>query len=81
MSVEFPNKEDDFMAGDERNQIHATLLSMHVMWMREHNRVAEKLKQYLNNRLEQLPPKERDELIFQVCEFPYFGRGAMGFKF
>ena len=48
MKIEFPNKEDDFVAGDGRNQIHATLLSMHVMWLREHNKIADKLGQGVN---------------------------------
>ena len=67
MSLDLPHKEDDFIAGDERIQIQATLLSMHVMWMREHNRIAEKLNQVLKDRLAKLTPKERDEIVFQVC--------------
>ncbi len=66
MKIEFPNKEDDFVAGDGRNQIHATLLSMHVIWLREHNRIAEKLGQALKYKLEKFGPKERDEIIYQV---------------
>jgi hypothetical protein len=72
MKTEFPNREEDFIAGDERNQIHATLLSMHVMWMREHNRIAENLEQALRSKLEKLDPKERDEIIFQVYSFDTF---------
>ena len=67
MSLDLPHKEDDFISVDERNQIQATLLSMHVLWMREHNRIAEKLNQVLRERLEKLTPKERDEIVFQVC--------------
>jgi len=66
MKIEFPNKEDDFVAGDGRNQIHATLLSMHVMWLRQHNRIAERLGQALKYKLQNLGPKERDEIIYQV---------------
>ena len=66
MKTEFPNQDTDFIAGDERNQIHATLLSMHVMWLREHNRIAQKLGEVLRLKLEKYNPKERDEIIFQV---------------
>jgi hypothetical protein len=48
------------------------LLSMHVMWMREHNRIAENLEQALRSKLEKLDPKERDEIIFQVYSFDTF---------
>ena len=66
MSAEFPNKDDDFVTGDVRSQIHATLLSMHVLWMREHNRIAEKLAAALKYKIDKMGPKERDEVLFQV---------------
>ena len=68
MKAEYPNLDDDFVSGDERTQIHATLLSMHVLWMREHNRIAEKLAEVLMPRLEKYGRKERDEILFQVPE-------------
>lgn len=62
---DFPNQPDDFVAGDERVETHATLLSMHVLWMREHNRVASSLAQVLKDKLRNYDQKEFDELVFQ----------------
>ena len=35
---------EDFVAGDGRVMSQPTLLSFHVLWLREHNRIATQLK-------------------------------------
>ena len=66
MATESPSKDDDFVTGDVRSQIHATLLSMHVLWLREHNRIAERLAEALKYKIDKMSPKEQDEILFQV---------------
>jgi len=69
MNVDPPNEPNDFVAGDVRVEVHAALLSMHVLWLREHNRIAAKLSKSLGNYLSNLSVKERDDLIFEVDLF------------
>lgn len=54
-----PQTQADFVAGDERVNEHPFLTSMHVLFMREHNRIAEELGRHLPEALRQ------DELIYQ----------------
>ncbi len=42
-----PEKEEDFMAGDMRVNEHPFLATLHVVFVREHNRVAKLLREYL----------------------------------
>ena len=54
-----PETQEDFVAGDERINEHPFLTAMHVITLREHNRIAEKLKRHLPAYL------RTDETIFQ----------------
>jgi len=56
---------DDFMCGDSRAQAHSSVLSMHITWMREHNRIAKELGQIFRQKYSQYQGQELDELIFQ----------------
>ena len=42
-----PEKPEDFMAGDMRVNEHPFLATLHVVFLREHNRIAKQLKEYL----------------------------------
>ncbi|XP_040572196.1 salivary peroxidase/catechol oxidase [Lepeophtheirus salmonis] len=54
-----PEKESDFVAGDNRVNEHPFLSSMHVIFLREHNKIARGLKKYLPVEL------RTDEIIYQ----------------
>lgn len=54
-----PQKQMDFVAGDNRVNEHPFLSAMHVIFLREHNRIAAQFKKYLRNEL------KNDEVIFQ----------------
>ena len=56
-------KPDDFVAGDDRAQSLASLLSVHVLWHREHNRIARKLAPLIRPKGTQ---QNKDELLYQV---------------
>jgi len=49
-----PEKIDDFMAGEMRVNEHPFLTTLHVVFVREHNRVAKLLKEYLPSALHQV---------------------------
>jgi len=49
----------DFVAGDNRVNEHPFLSALHVVFLREHNRIAAQLKKYLRNEF------KNDEVIFQ----------------
>lgn len=68
MSLDPPNEPNDFVAGDVRVEVHAALLSTHVLWLREHNRIASKISEALKDKLNHLSVKEKDDLIFEVRE-------------
>ena len=57
-------KMDDFVAGDDRAMSQPTLLSMHILWLREHNRVAKNLQYYLKPKGDQ----SQDDILFQVIK-------------
>ena len=57
---------EDFVAGDGRVMSQPTLLSLHVLWLREHNRIASNLKTALGEALHKFNDQERDEILFQV---------------
>ena len=58
------------MAGDGRVMSQPTLLSFHVLWLREHNRIASRLKTALQAALEgqdhHFSDQAKDEVLFQV---------------
>jgi len=56
---ERPQRPEDFIAGDMRVNEQPFLTAMHVLFLREHNRIAKLLRTYL--------PKEyrKDELLYQ----------------
>lgn len=57
------HKPNDFVAGDDRAQSQPTLLSMHVLWLREHNRIAKNLQSLLKPKGNQ---PNIDEILYQV---------------
>ena len=56
------------MAGDFRAMVQPTLLSMHNLFLLEHNRIAEGIRRELAGRLlaAGMSPLEEDEVLFQV---------------
>ena len=52
-----PQRPDDFMAGDMRVNEQPFLSSMHVLFLREHNRIAKLLKEYLPRSLHKVRNK------------------------
>ena len=57
--------QDDYITGDNRAQTHSTILATHVLWMREHNRVAKALLEPIKQQYPQLSADKLDELVFQ----------------
>jgi len=54
-----PETQKDFVAGDMRINEHPFLTAMHVIFMREHNRIAYQLKKHLPSYL------QKDETLYQ----------------
>ena len=54
-----PETQEDFVAGDNRVNEHPFLTAMHVIFLREHNRVAHQLKKHLPEYL------QKDETLYQ----------------
>jgi len=54
-----PETSSDFVAGDRRANEHPFLSSVHAIFLREHNRIAKLLKEYLPPHLQQ------DEILYQ----------------
>ena len=48
-----------------------TLLSLHVLWLREHNRIASGLKTALEAALRNFTDQAKDEVLFQVNFLTY----------
>ena len=57
--VECLGGQNCFLAGDVRVNEQLGLLTMHTIWMREHNRIA--------NELAKLNPQWKSEMVFQVA--------------
>ena len=49
-----PEKIDDFMAGEMRVNEHPFLTTLHIVFVKEHNRIAKLLKEYLPSALHQV---------------------------
>jgi hypothetical protein len=47
-----PEKSDDFMAGEMRVNEHPFLTTLHIVFVKEHNRIAKLLKEYLPTALQ-----------------------------
>ena len=59
----------DYHCGDDRSMAHPLLLSMHNVWVREHNRIADGLRRAFERRAGDNYGKDRngdDEFIFQA---------------
>ena len=59
----------DFVSGDGRVMSQPTLLSLHVLWLREHNRIASRLKDLLQPSLNSFSDQAADQVLFQVGSF------------
>ena len=57
---------EDLVAGDGRVMSQPTLLSLHVLWLREHNRIAASLKNVLHNDMRNFTDQAVDQVLFQV---------------
>eukprot|EP00094_Tigriopus_californicus_P005399 TCALIF_05205-PA protein Name:"Similar to Pxt Chorion peroxidase (Drosophila melanogaster)" AED:0.03 eAED:0.03 QI:113/0.9/0.90/1/1/1/11/71/1447 len=55
----------DFISGDSRNALQPTLLSLHNLFLLEHNRIAQAILKAMRGKLDHLDEKDRDELLFQ----------------
>jgi len=62
-----PEKIDDFMAGEMRVNEHPFLTTMHIVFVREHNRIAKLLKEYLPSALHQVSKLLLPFNIFKYC--------------
>lgn len=73
MEINEPEDPEDFVAGDGRVMSQPTLLSFHVLWLREHNRIASQLKTALSVALDNFGDHAKDQVLFQVCssKLPY----------
>ena len=82
MSVGDGEDLEDFVAGDGRAMSQPTLLSFHVLWLREHNRIASRLKTALTTALDQYSDQAKDEVLFQVSfSNLFFGTITIRFTF
>jgi len=52
-------RQNDFVGGDERVNEHPFLSALHIVFLREHNRIARELRKYLPVSL------QKDEVIYQ----------------
>jgi len=62
MSVSGADHPGDYVAGDDRAQVQPTLLSMHALFLNEHNRIAGELFSKLKDKK---GVEDMDELVFQ----------------
>lgn len=60
-----PEAGSDFISGDSRNALQPTLLSLHNLFLLEHNRIARSILKAMRGKLDHLNEKDRDELLFQ----------------
>ena len=66
METNEPDRPEDFVAGDGRVMSQPTLFSFHVLWLREHNRIARELKNVLAEAVSNYSIHTQDEVVFQV---------------
>ena len=76
MEINEAEDPEDFVAGDGRVMSQPTLLSLHVLWLREHNRIASKLGMALRPALHNFTDQAKDEVLFQVALHTYSAAGA-----
>ena len=64
---------DNFVAGDGRAEAHPTILSTHILWLREHNRIASRMAAAIKQKSVAYlaDPRQLDEFVFQVLLYEY----------
>ena len=55
-----------FLSGDDRCMAQPTLLSMHSLWLKEHNRIATELKKAFKDKLNEFSILDQDEILYQI---------------
>ena len=62
-----PETSSDFVAGDTRANEHPFLSSVHAIFLREHNRIAKLLKEYLPPHLQQVSKLSKYIYLHSTC--------------
>jgi len=61
--VRRPEKQNDFVAGDTRANEHPFLSALHIVFLREHNRIVKELRSYLPQLTDQVLYHETRRLV------------------